>query len=115
MLRLDGGLFFATAEALENRVRELADAGRRCTALVLDLEGVDFVDAQGSAKLHEIHELLEAEDIELRLAQVRPTVHDVLAADGLIELLGADHIHADVYRAVQAQLESRPGSHGIGG
>ena len=114
VLRLDGGLFFATAESFENRIRDLADGGL-LKALVCDLEGVNFVDAQGAAKLHEIHELLEAEDIELRLAQVRPTVYDVLAADGLIELLGADHIHADVYRAVQAQLESRPGSHGIGG
>ena len=114
VLRLDGGLFFATAESFENRIRDLADGGL-LQALVCDLEGVNFVDAQGAAKLHEIHELLEAEDIELRLAQVRPTVYDVLAADGLIELLGADHIHADVYRAVQAQLESRPGSHGIGG
>ena len=26
VLRLDGGLFFATAEALEDRIRELADA-----------------------------------------------------------------------------------------
>ena len=114
VLRLDGGLFFATAESFENRIRDLADGGL-LQALVCDLEGVNFVDAQGAAKLHEIHELLEAEDIELRLAQVRPTVHDVLAADGLIELLGADHIHGDVYRAVQAQLESRPGSHGIVG
>ena len=114
VLRLNGGLFFATAETFENRIRDLADGGL-LKALVCDLEGVNFVDAQGAAKLHEIHELLEAEDIELRLAQVRPTVHDVLAADGLIELLGADHIHGDVYRAVQAQLESRPGSHGIVG
>ena len=114
VLRLNGGLFFATAESFENRIRDLADGGL-LKALVCDLEGVNFVDAQGAAKLHEIHELLEAEDIELRLAQVRPTVYDVLAADGLIELLGADHIHADVYRAVQAQLESRPGSHGIVG
>ena len=33
-----------------------------------DLEGVTFVDSQGAAKLHEIHESLEAEDIEFRLA-----------------------------------------------
>ena len=106
VLRLDGGLFFATAESFENRIRDLADGGL-LKALVCDLEGVNFVDAQGAAKLHEIHELLEAEDIELRLAQVRPTVYDILDADGLIELLGADHIHGDVYHAVQAQLESR--------
>ena len=56
VLRLDGGLFFATAEALENRIRGLVDDDVR--ALVLDLEGVNFVDSQGSAKLAEIHEFL---------------------------------------------------------
>ena len=50
VLRLDGGLFFATAEALEDRVRGLVEVGA-AAALVLDLEGVDFVDSQGAAKL----------------------------------------------------------------
>ena len=50
VLRLDGGLFFATAEALEDRVRELAD-DEPLRALVLDLEGVNFIDSQGAAKL----------------------------------------------------------------
>ena len=57
MLRLDGGLFFATAEALEDRVRGLVGRRGPPRALVLDLEGVDFVDSQGAAKLSEIHEL----------------------------------------------------------
>ena len=63
VLRLDGGLFFATAEALENRIRGLVDDDVR--ALVLDLEGVNFVDSQGSAKLTEIHEFLDADGVEL--------------------------------------------------
>jgi sulfate permease, SulP family len=60
VLRMDGGLFFATAEALEERVRELAQDGDQ-RALVLDLEGVNFVDSQGAAKVTEIHELTEAD------------------------------------------------------
>ena len=55
VLRLDSGLFFATAEALEDRVRALAEDGRDRDALVLDLEGVNFIDSQGAAKLTEIH------------------------------------------------------------
>ena len=57
VLRLDGGLFFATADALENRIRGLVDDDE-LRALVLDLEGVNFVDSQGAAKLAEIHEFL---------------------------------------------------------
>jgi sulfate permease, SulP family len=37
VLRFDGGLFFATAEALEDRIRGLAEDGDRRRAIVLDL------------------------------------------------------------------------------
>ena len=64
VLRLDGGLFFATAEALEDRVRELDGGGQSTRALVLDLEGVDFIDSQGAAKLTEIHELTDVDGVD---------------------------------------------------
>ena len=104
IVRLDGGLFFATAEALEDRVRELTEGGRQCRALVLDLEGVDFVDAQGAAKLSEIRRLTQAGGVTLRLARVKPPVLKVLGADGTLELIGSDHVHGNVNRALEAQL-----------
>jgi sulfate permease, SulP family len=104
VLRLDGGLFFATAEALEDRVRGLAEDGARGRALVLDLEGVNFVDSQGAAKVTEIHELTKSGGITLRLARVKPQVLAVLRADGIVDGIGADHIHGNVHRAVEAQL-----------
>jgi len=104
VLRLDGGLFFATSEALENRVRALSADGDRPRALVLDLEGVNFVDSQGAAKLGELHQLAQSEGVALRLARVKPHVLAVLQADGLVELISADHIHGNVHRAVEAQL-----------
>jgi sulfate permease, SulP family len=105
VMRLDGGLFFATAEALEDRVRAVAEDGRRPHALVVSLEGVNFVDSQGSAKLAELHRLGEADGITLRLARVKPQVRAVLEADGVIDLIGVDHIHGNVQRAVRIQLE----------
>jgi sulfate permease, SulP family len=105
VLRLDGGLFFATAEALEDRVRGLVEDGDQPRALVLDLEGVNFVDSQGAAKLTELHRIAEADGITLRLARVKPQVRAVLEADGVIGLIGADHIHGNVQRAVRTQLE----------
>ena len=102
VLRLDGGLFFATAEALENRIRALAEEGGPLRAVVLDLEGVNFIDSQGSAKLSELHELTEASGVVLRLARVKPHVLAVLRKDGIVELIGEDHIHGNVFRAVEA-------------
>ena len=107
--RLDGGLFFATAEALEDRFRELAEDGRPLRAVVLDLEGVNFVDSQGAAKLAELHELAEADGVTLRLARVKPHVLTVLSADGIVDRVGADHVHGNVHRAVEAQLAADAG------
>ena len=103
VLRLDGGLFFATAEALEDRVRGLAEDGNQASALVLDFEGVDFVDSQGSAKLGELHELTKSQGVTLRLARVKPNVLKVLTADGVVDLIGPDHIHGNVDRALETQ------------
>jgi anti-anti-sigma factor len=71
---------------------------------VLDLEGVTFVDSQGAAKLGEIHEQTAAGGIALRLAHVKPQVLAVLERDGLVELIGADHIHGNCHRAIEAEL-----------
>ena len=105
VLRLDSGLFFATAQALEDRVRTSAEDGSEpLEAVVLDLEGVNFIDSQGAEQLTTIHELVASHDATLRLARVKPPVLAVLHADGFTELLGADHIHGNVHRAVEAQL-----------
>ena len=102
MIRIDGGLFFATAAALDERVRAILASQTGLHTLVLDLEGVNFVDSQGAAKMSELHELTDTNGVELRLARLKPDVADVLEADGLIDLIGRDRIHGNVQRAVQA-------------
>jgi len=110
VVRLDGGLFFATAEALEDRIRGLTESTRMPDAIVLDLEGVDFIDSQGASKLKDIHDLTRSDGVTLRLARVKPNVLKVLRADGLVDLIGADNIHGNVDRAISAQLASEPGT-----
>lgn len=104
VLRLDGGLFFATAEALEARVRGLSEGDAQLRALILDLEGVDFIDSQGSAKLGELQQFVESNGGTLRLARVKHPVLKVLDADGIRARLGDDHIHGNVDRAIEAEL-----------
>jgi SulP family sulfate permease len=72
VLRLDGGLFFATSDALEDRVREVVDVTPGLTGIVLDCGGMDFVDSQGSATLRDIVTLTEEAGVVLRLARVKP-------------------------------------------
>ena len=71
---------------------------------MLDLEGVNFVDSQGSAKLTELHQLTQTDGVALRLARVKPQVRSTLEADGVVALIGEDHIHGNIDRAVEAQL-----------
>ena len=111
VLRLDGGLFFATSDALEDRVREVALSTPGITGMVLDCEGIDFIDSQGSAKMLDILGLARQAEIALRLARVKPAVHDVLARDGVLDRIGAENIHGNVDHAVTAQLATEGDSH----
>ena len=104
VLRLDGGLFFATSDALEDRIREVALSSPDVTGIVLDCEGVNFIDTQGSAKLREILELTEGAGLTLRLARMKPAVRELLRRDNVLERIGRDRIHGNVNRAVEAQL-----------
>jgi sulfate permease, SulP family len=108
VLRMDGGLFFATSDALEDRVRQLTQTTPGLAALVLDFEGINFVDSQGSAKLKEISELADQAEITLRLARVKPAVRAVLDRDGVVQRIGPERIHGNVHRAVEAQLSTPP-------
>ncbi len=107
VLRLDGGLFFATSDALEDRVREVAMSTPDITGIILDCEGIDFVDSQGSAKMREIFELTKHAGVTLHLARVKPTVFELLRRDGVIDRIGEDRIHGNVFRAVEAQIRTQ--------
>jgi sulfate permease, SulP family len=105
MVRLDGGLFFATAAALDERIRSLAhDADPPLRAVLLDMEGVDYVDSQGAATLAEILDFTEGMGVGLRLARMKPAVARVLASDGVLERVGEGRVHGSISLAVEAEL-----------
>jgi sulfate permease, SulP family len=105
VLRIDSGLFFATSQALDDRIRALTEHDRGpLRGVVLDLEAVPFIDSQGAEQLAQIHEFVGAWRASLRLARVKPQVLAVLERDGVIDQIGADHVHGNIHRAVEAQL-----------
>lgn len=106
VLRLDGSLFFATAEVFDARIRGVIEADAGIRAIVISFEGVNVVDSQGASKLTEVVEFTAAEGISLRLARVKPRVRSVLQAEGALDRLGGDHVHTTVSQAVDAELAS---------
>ncbi len=103
VIRFDGGLFFATADALEDRLRDAIQSTPQLTGIVLDCGGINFVDSQGAAKMADIVSLVRESGVNLRLTRLKPAVRAVLERDGVIELIGAGKIHGNIYRAVQAE------------
>jgi high affinity sulfate transporter 1 len=104
VLRLDGGLFFATSDALEDRIREVALSAPDVGGIVLDCGGMDFIDSQGSAKLRDILELTERASVTLRLARVKPAVRELLRRDRVLDRIGGERIHVNIRQAVEAQM-----------
>ncbi len=111
VMRFDAGLFFASVDALEDRLRELAQSAEtRYHTVVISCEGVDFIDSQGSSKVREIHELTRTYGAELRLARVKPSVLEVLRIDGVLDALGEEHVYGNVYEACADRIPESPGT-----
>jgi high affinity sulfate transporter 1 len=103
VVRFDGGLFFATADALEDHLREVIQANPRLTGIVLDCGGINFIDSQGAASMADIVTLVRDAGVRLRLTRLKPGPRAVLEREGVIDLIGADHIHGNIHRAVAAE------------
>lgn len=110
VLRMDGGLFFATSDALQDRIRELVHEEPGVTGVVLDCAGMNFIDSQGTDALGDIVTLTQDAGVTLRLARLKPSVSATLERDGVLERIGAENIHGNVATAVQAHRDAARGA-----
>jgi len=112
VIRFDGGLFFATADALQDHLREmLLDRERSIRTVIIDCGSVNFIDSQGAEKLRELHEIAVQQGLALHLSNLKADVREVLNADGLLDLYGEGRVHAKTYLAVHAYLEDGASAH----
>lgn len=108
IMRFDGGLYFVTTEVLSDRLRDrAANAEPPIDQVVLDFEAVNFIDSQGVGELDRLLRLAAERGISVHFARMKQVVRTVLAADGLIDLVGADHFHVSIDDAVTAALAER--------
>ncbi len=105
----DAGLFFIDSDALEDRIRDLAhESEGSVNVVVIDFEGVNYIDSQGSANVGAIVDLARNHDVALRLARVKPQVLEVLDRDGVVERLGATNVFGGVFEAVEDRIPPTP-------
>jgi high affinity sulfate transporter 1 len=102
IIRFDGPLYFATANALRDKVREVTtDGAPPVTMVLIDMEGVNYIDIEGSDMLNEITKDMKGVGVEIHLARVKHEAIEMLEKDGVDQIIGHDHIHAKVVEAVQ--------------
>ena len=102
VMRFEGDLYFATASALRERIRELViDADPPVKDIVIDMVAVSITDIEGADMIRTVTEEMGREGIQVHLAQVHKSVLDFLKADGVGEILGAEYVHEDVFTAVE--------------
>jgi anti-anti-sigma factor len=108
VLRLDGALFFVTADSLEDRIHELVHTvDPPPAAVIFNCQSVNFVDSQGANKLGDIADYLRTKSVSFRLARVKPQILDVLERAGLDQRIGPANFHLDVEEAIDAHLQAR--------
>ncbi len=109
ILRFDGGLFFVNAGALGDRLRDIrVQADPPLNGVVLSMEGVNFMDAEGADMLKKIAQAGKDQGIDLHIARLKPQVLEVLERSDVIDFIGAEHIHDDIASAVELHLSRYP-------
>jgi anti-anti-sigma regulatory factor len=69
--------------------------------VLIDMEGVNYLDLEGSDMLNEITRDMKGVGIEIHLARVKNEVMELLEKDGVDQIMGREHIHNKVLEAVQ--------------
>ncbi|MBT8368539.1 MAG: sodium-independent anion transporter, partial [Deltaproteobacteria bacterium] len=102
IIRFDGALYFATANGLRDKVRAVTtDVTPPVTEVLIDMEGVNYIDLEGSDMLGEITEDMRTVGVEIHLVRVKHAVMEMLEKVGVDQIIGRDHIHNKIVEAVQ--------------
>jgi anti-sigma B factor antagonist len=88
VVTVGGELEFGTAAALRHTLIDLAQKG--CDPLVIDLEGLGFIDSSGLSLLVQAKQRIESQGHRFVLRNPSERVQRVFEISGLTELFGPD-------------------------
>jgi sulfate permease, SulP family len=105
--RLDDRLFFANAQYFTGRVQEaIGGASTETGWVVFDAEGVNAIDASGTAALDQLVRSLRGKRIDFVVARLKSPVRDRFDATGLTDLVGKTRFVPTVQAAVQLCIDA---------
>jgi high affinity sulfate transporter 1 len=110
MVRIVDRIFFANAEHVLARARELAE-GVEIKVLILDLRAVPDLEYTALKMLVEAEGRLKERGVSLRLVGLNPAVHEVVLRSPLAVALGPGGMHRSLETAVEEYEASRTDGH----
>ena len=105
VIRFDVSLSYLNAEFMKDRLRAVTRHDPP-SAVVIDLSGVNDIDASAADTLEELLEELGDTDVAVHLACAKGPVRDVLARTRIPELIAGSHM--EVHSAVEAAQQLDP-------
>jgi SulP family sulfate permease len=107
VVRIDGPLFFADANRVRDRIKELIDeTGDSLKAVVVDADAVSQTDTDGADIVTQVAGELRSQGTELVLARVQPSILELWRRAGAVDAVGKDRIFNTVREAV-AEFEDK--------
>jgi SulP family sulfate permease len=88
VLRFDGSLYFANAGYFESQVLENVASKKDLRYVILDLEGINQIDATGEDVLRTLHERLMAGGVDILLTRVKGQAMRIFKRSGLRQEFG---------------------------
>ena len=65
------------------------------------MEGVNYLDLEGSDMLNEITEYMKGAGVQIHLGRVKHEAMEMIEKVGVDRTIGSDHIHSKLFEAVQ--------------
>jgi SulP family sulfate permease len=89
ILRLQGYIFFGTANRLFELARRLVSDGRgELQTLILDCQLVTGIEASATMSFLKLRHLCDRHDVTLEICDVRPRIARILTAEGIVDPSG---------------------------
>ena len=107
VLRFDGSLYFANAGYFETKVLQNVASKPELKFVVLDLEGVNEIDATGEEVIGNLHERLGQGGVRVLIARPKRQTMQIMDRSGLADEIGREHFfrtRTDAIEYARAQL-----------
>lgn len=95
---IEGPFFFGVANKFEETIKRIGGSPK---IRIIRMRKVPFMDSTGANNLKNLIVMSHKDKTEIILSGVNPSVKTVLEKSGVADLIGEDHICADIHSAIE--------------